>query len=363
MANSSTKIQGKGVRIATVYTREAFDDFRPTTMNFTRWLRISESLAGLGYQVDMVMNGSGRTACPKANLRAIPYAQVNWRDYDVVKTLFHKGFKSLVEEGGGDHPFIISKLGSVAGSCDTPGVHFFNDERQRLYDLQLQMARASRYITVLTEDSRRLWEREHGGGNILLVPTGVDSIIPAPGENPYRAFPEKIVCYVGNLNQEEQRDINLLWQERLNALGRRLKRRGMRLCVISRGLTDRIDPEAVTCMGTVENDRVWDYHYFAAVGISLAQGRVQHNESSKIYYYLRAGLPVVSEAPIPNNGLIEEANLGLIADYGNDEMMAGMIEDAVARPWNRARAMEYVVANHTWDKRALIYRELIDRIK
>ena len=44
------------MRIATVHTREVFDEFKPIHMNFTRWIRISEALARLGYQVDMVVN-------------------------------------------------------------------------------------------------------------------------------------------------------------------------------------------------------------------------------------------------------------------------------------------------------------------
>lgn len=72
----------------------------------------------------------------------------------------------------------------------------------------------------------------------------------------------------------------------------------------------------MTHLGAVDNDRVWDYHHFADVGLVLAQGDVQHNDSSKLYYYLRSSLPVISESPVPNNFLIRESGLELIADYG-----------------------------------------------
>jgi hypothetical protein len=104
---------------------------------------------------------------------------------------------------------------------------------------------------------------------------------------------------------------------------------------------------------------IWDYQYFADVGIVLAHSEVQHNESSKIYYYLRAGLPVVSEAPVPNNHMIQEANLGFVANYADDRMMADMVEEAMLKPWDRDAAVNYILENHTWDKRVEIYDQLI----
>ena len=71
---------------------------------------------------------------------------------------------------------------------------------------------------------------------------------------------------------------------------------------------------------------------------SIGARKVQHNESSKIYYYLRTGLPAVSEAPIPNNHLIEETNLGFIADYAENQVMAEMIAEAVHKKWHKDAA-------------------------
>ena len=209
------------MRIATVHTREVFDEFKPIHMNFTRWIRISEALARLGFQVDMVVNTRQREPVTSGGVRQVPFSEVNWGDYDVVKTLFHRGFETLAEEGGANHPFIISKLGSVVGSTDdTPGVHFFKQERQHLFEIQQEIARKSRFVSILTEPSRELWLKEHGNKpEILLVPTGVDRKIPAPNENPFRCYPEKIAVYIGSLYLNSQRDTNLIWQRRLNTLG------------------------------------------------------------------------------------------------------------------------------------------------
>lgn len=354
---------GRSIRIATVYEREFYDEFKSYPMDLLRWLRISESLASLGYEVDMIVNTKRGLVRRSPNLRYLPYSMVDWKRYDVIKTLFHKGFESVCLEGEVDHPFIISKLGSVVGNNDaTEGVHFFNEERKYLYEMQERINRKSRYVTILTEPSRLLWKREFGeNGNILMVPTGVDRKIPSPSGNPYKEFSEKIAVYIGTIYVDTQREANLVWQNKLNNLGKALKRKGIRLCFVGLGNMDRLDHNVVTYLGPVGNDRVWDYQYFADAGITLAQGKVQHNESSKIYYYLRTGLPVVSEAPIPNNRLIEEAELGFIADYKDDRMMADMIEAAIYKKWRKEDAIRFILKNHTWDKRVRVYDALIKK--
>jgi glycosyltransferase involved in cell wall biosynthesis len=354
---------GKRIAIATLYRTDFYDDFQPSKMSLTRWLRISEALACSGYRVDMIVNSRRCPALRSPNLRYVPYASFDWRRYDVVKTLFHRGFDALQWAGGGDHPFIISKLGSVVGNHDaTEGVYFFREERERLYATQQRIHQRSRHVTILTEPSKLLWRQEFGEDrNVLLVPTGVDREIPPPGCNPYEGLGDKIAVYIGNIYMGTQREVNLLWQSKLNGLGRRLKAKKIRLCFVGMGDVDQLDPEAVTCLGTVENDRIWDYHYFADVGIALAQGPVQHNESSKIYYYLRAGLPVVSEDPIPNNHLIRETGCGLIARYGDEAMMVDLVEAAVSRKWPKEDAARYMVENHTWAHRARVYDQLIRR--
>ena len=351
----------RALRIATVYKRDVFSRFVPAKMSTIRWLRMSECLAARGYRVDMIMNGNGLGRPLKPNLRCVPFAQVEWNHYDVIKTLFHSGFESLCEEGGGDHPFIISKLGSVVGRHDdTEGVYFFNHEREQLYAIQERIRARSRYVTLLTTASRRLWEDLFGStGNLLHVPTGVDREVPAPHVNPYKRFREPIVVYIGNIYGTTQPEMNEVWQDRLNRVGRLLRGRGLRLCFVGTGRVDRLDPAAITVMREVDNRDVWDYQRFAHVGLVLAQGRTQHNESSKLYYYLRTGLPVVSEAPVPNNFLIHTTGMGYVADYGDDPMIVEMVERAIHREWPRRESIDYIMKNHSWDQRVETYEEVI----
>ena len=146
MASQKQNGQGKqGFRIATLYRRDSYKEFNPYHMGLTRWLRMSEALANLGYQVDMILNTPRGLVHRNSNLRWVPYFQVDWKQYDLIKAVFHRGFESLQREGGHTHPFIISKLGSVVGNNDRiEGVHFFGEEREHLYEIQKLVDQRSR---------------------------------------------------------------------------------------------------------------------------------------------------------------------------------------------------------------------------
>lgn len=351
------------VKIATIYSNLYTSPVEPYAMDTVRWLRISEAFAALGYEVDMIINNHDTIVQKGKNLRFVSNQCVRFEDYDVIKTVFHGGVEFLVENNAGDHPFIISKLGSVVGGDDNvEGVYFFNDIRKNLYRIQETIVQKSRYVTLLTKQSIDLWQDEFGlKDNILHLPTGVEKDVPNPVKNPYSECQEKIAVYIGNIYSLEsgQRDVNLMWQKRLNILGRLLKKKGIRLFFIGKGAVDKLDKTAVTYLGVVNNNEIYDYQHFADVGIVFAQGEIQHNESSKLYYYLWAGLPVVSEQPVPNNDLIKEANLGFIVPYDDNPMMAEMIEKAAYSQWDKQYAIDYMLKHHTWESRVRVYDELI----
>jgi hypothetical protein len=351
----------RDVRIATVYKRTPVSRAEIDAMSTIRWLRISEGLADLGFSVDMIVETSEALGRPRPTLGYVSPSDVDWSTYDVVKTLYPVGFQTLLETGGEKHPFIIARVGSVVGpSDDTPGVYFFGEPRRTRWELHHVVRRRARYVTLLTEPSRAMWQTQFGvDPPALLVPTGVEREIPAPGRNPFAGSALRNAVYVGNIYTRAQPELNLVWQRRLNALGARLLTRGIRLHFVGPGRTDHLDDRVVTNVGPVPHDAVWDYQYHADVGIVLARGAVQHDEASKLYYYLRAGLPVVSEAPVTNNHLITESGFGLIAPYGDDAVLAEMVDAAASRRWDRRAAQAYVLARHTWDQRVQVYERVL----
>ena len=344
-------------RVACVYKRHFPSDFALRGMGEMRFVRMAEALARRGHEVDLVLDGTSPRLLA-ANLRAMPYRSVRWADYDVIKTFFHLGFSSLVEAGGADHPFIVSKLGSVVGREQTAGVHFYGAVRERLFEVQEAIARTSRFVTVLTDESARLWQSEHGSPPLLRVPTGVDAVIPPAGPNPYErlAIDGPVAFFAGNLyTRAHQAEVNELWQDRLNRIGHRLRRRGVRLVAAGHGDTERLDPAAVLHVGSLEASAIWDWQRHAAVGLVLAQGPVQDNESSKIYYYLRSGLPVVCESPVPNAWLVRDTGHGAIVGYDDVETFAAAAADLALRPPPARGVAQFMVESHSWDVRAATY--------
>jgi glycosyltransferase involved in cell wall biosynthesis len=355
-------------RIVTVYTssRNAWD---LRDMSYIRWQKISEALSRLGHQVDIATNEPGWTDDPTPvimgpRLRRIPLANVVWRKYDVVKTLFHLGFRTLASHGGTRHPFIISKLGSVVGSEDMPGIYFYGQVRQKLFATQVEINRTSRYITVLSPAARDLWRQVHGRRNrMLLVPGGVDHDIPEPSANPYEKIEGKVCIFSGNIyTSDSQPEANRVLVDKLNQLGQRLRQSGITLCFQGLGDATRLDERFVINLGSCSLAESWNYLQHANVGIVVSAGPFMHNnESTKIYHYLRAGLPVVSEQGFPNDRVVHESGLGFVVPAEDMDGMATKIIEGCYAEWERARAIRYIQANHTWDCRAQIYKDIIPR--
>jgi hypothetical protein len=335
-------------------------------MSYIRWLKISEALARRGHEVDIATNELGwwvRRApiAMKENLRRVPLSGVEWNDYDAVKTLFHIGFDTLQAYGGDKHPFIISKLGSVVASEDRDGIYFYGNVRKRLYATQQKINHASRYVTVLSRPAKELWrECFDGNQDILIVQGGVDSDIPPPARDPYSERKGMRCLFAGHVyTRHSQPEANRVLTTKLNQLGKLLAARGGRLYMLGSGDVRRLDKNNVTCLGTTPYQKSWDYFHFADVGVVVSAGIHHNNESSKIYHYLRAGLPVVSEAGFPNENVVLEARLGFVTENGNMPIMAAKIEEAAHNNWDRDYAVAYMLNHHTWDKRVEVYDTIL----
>lgn len=363
-------------RIVTVYEGTC-RPFEPSDMSYVRWLKMSEALAALGHEVDIatrepggvVRAVGGRVARALgvearrdvvemgARLRRVPLERVQWRDYDVVKTLFHIGFETLERHGGADHPRIVSKLGSVVDREDRPGVYFYGARRRALFAVQERIAARSRAVTVLTEPSRARWQGCFGTrGVMLLVPGGVDAELADAGVDPY-AVGRPRCLFAGNVyDPVSQPEAHAVLVAKLNEVGRRLAAHGIRLCFMGPGERGALDRAVVEDLGVVPYARSWPYLQSADVGLVLALGPVPNeNESTKIYHYLRAGLPTVCEAGFPNEGLVEQAGLGRVVANGDVAGLAAAVVAAAGSAWDRPRAVDFVLGAHTWRHRAAVY--------
>jgi len=155
-----------------------------------------------------------------------------------------------------------------------------------------------------------------------------------------------------------QPEANQVPVEKLNRLGELLHRRNIHLVMIGPGDIRKLDHKWVTHLGIIPYAETWNY--FAQVGVVIAAGTSMHdNESSKICYYLRAGLPVVSERGFPNDHVVTQSRLGFVVNNGDIESMAEKIEDAAHAQWNRDFAVQYILDRHTWYKRVEAYARLM----
>jgi glycosyltransferase involved in cell wall biosynthesis len=355
-------------RIVTVYSPR-LRSVRAVEMGYIRWYRMSEALASLGHEVDIASAELSRRLLRKtealaSNLRIVPITQVRWREYEAVKTLFHSGFQTLERHGGADHPFLIAKLGSMVGPTDMHGVYFYGRQREAMYRVQERIDRVSRYVTLLSEPAVRLWRSCFGAAtDVLLVPGAVSAEIPAPRRSPYPRDGRSPCVFAGNFYYRTRRcqpEAHRTLANKLNRLGALLHERGARLYVVGPGDQRSLDPRYVTYCGAVPYEDSWDYIHFAAVGIVVTAGGPMHNnESTKIYHYLRAGLPVVSEAGFPNDNVVLESGLGHVVENGALDVMAERILEAAHASWDRERAIRYILEHHTWEKRAEIYDRIL----
>jgi hypothetical protein len=146
----------------------------------------------------------------------------------------------------------------------------------------------------------------------------------------------------------------------VNRLGQILRAYNMDLHIIGQGDLEQLDRRYVNYVGSVPNAVTPDYFHHADVGVVVAAGSWHHNnESTKIYHYLRAGLPVVTEAGFPNEFVVHESGLGFVVPAGRMDSLADKTEQAARETWDRRRAIDYILSGHTWNLRVAIYDSVL----
>ncbi|MFH1113951.1 MAG: hypothetical protein V1792_08520, partial [Pseudomonadota bacterium] len=87
------------------------------------------------------------------------------------------------------------------------------------------------------------------------------------------------------------------------------------------------------------------------------------NDVSKILNYLRGGLPVLSEEPIVNNGLIAQTGYGQTFKHGDLEDLVVKARRIIRDPplHKREAVMHFMAMEHSWDARVQAYVALFKR--
>lgn len=279
------------------------------------------------------------------------------RGYDVVKTCYH---------------FSVKLIGKYRGPLVARIVRVVDEElperdaamRGILLECQdLIRKRASALIVNNIENEER-WRRRYGGDlHIAKIPNGCPAVIPPVRSSPYGAD-GAAVLFLGSLAAPRMVEL-------LNELACRLRERcrihlvgsnktrlygGGRQCELNPLIVDH---------GELPEEEVWDYVRHAQAGVALAAGpHVFDNDISKIYTYLRGGLPVLSEEQIANNHLVTRTRFGSIFNYGDTADMAEKAAALLDRPPLQLRhsAMEFMAREHSWEQRVDALLDLLHRV-
>jgi len=332
----------------------------PTGIDLVRLHAIALGLEGGGVQTDIIapVSDVGRLG---GNVLVKPLEVLDHpSDYSLIKTCYHQSIRLI---GCYDGP-VVSRIVRVVDEeipeRDTP----FRDEL-----LACQNLIAERASVVIFNNAANLerWRFFHGSRQRLeIVPTGCQTVIPATGVKPYSGE-TPVLLFLGSLAAPRMvRVLNVLSEMlgdccEIHTIGSN-----------KTGLYGSGEYEALSSLihnhGELPEGSVWPYIQYASVGLALATGpHVFDNDLSKMFTYLRGGLPILSEDNVLTNYLINETGYGRVVPYDDLHAMALETREMLANPMGPSRdaVMQFMIANHSWDRRVesllRVFREMAEQ--
>lgn len=337
----------------------AKDPFRARVgMDIIRWTSLSKALSDTGCMVDMITALGQDTWQLSPRLRVIPIRKARWERYDCIKSCYQQTIQYIPP-----HKCIIARLARVIGpdACSRDNRHL--DE---LLCGQEEIGRRARIVLVNDELNRQRWIRFYGTSqSVDLLPTGCPDVVPRMPASPF-VENRQIAIFMGTISN---RRIVVM----LNNIGRLLKKRGWQLVVVGTNKTAYycsrhydIDNNACVVIPSVPLDLSWQYLKHANVGLAIAPGPLAfENETSKLYYYLRVGLPVACEERISNADLVTDVKWGSVFSYGDAQSAADVILSLGRRRFSqqsRNAMIRRLICNHSWSARARTLKTIIDTV-
>ncbi|MGE4618804.1 MAG: glycosyltransferase [Planctomycetota bacterium] len=338
--------------IALVYAKSASRQL--AGMDLIRWTQMGTHLQALGHEVHLVTNRPDGVES-LAGLPVIDSQQADWDGYYAIKGSYQHSVPLLP-----DHPRLIVRMCRVA-LPDEPDRDL--SRRDAILDHQAWIADHARFVAVNDSLNAERWKNFYGERQqVLIVPTGCPSSIPESNQNPFPSE-SKIVLFCGSvtairmvpfLNQVARnladRDANF----QVHILGRN------RLHLYSDS-PPQFDPQVIHLHEAVSQEVAWQYLRHADVGVAISPSENQfESELSKIYYYLRAGLPTVCETSALNGNLVTETGHGYVVDHDDPEQFAAAILRAAEFPNQHQPTMEQMAKEHSWKNRASTYAKALE---
>jgi glycosyltransferase involved in cell wall biosynthesis len=273
--------------------------------------------------------------------------------FDVVKTCYHPSIELVAPYTGP----IVSRIVRVV---DERLPERDGRDRERLLSQQELISRRAARVALNNQVNVDRWNALYGGKPpAIIVPTGCPAVIPSLGLNPF-PWGEKAVLFLGSVAGAQMLDM-------LNRAAASLEGRA-RIHLVGLNKAEMYGAKgscalhpAIVHHSEIAEWETWDFIRHASVGLALAASPHEFdNDISKMYNYLRGGLPVLSEERIVNNDLVRTTGRGLIFRYGdvNDlrEKALSLINDPPRG--DRAAVSGFMASEHSWDRRVENYVNL-----
>jgi len=339
------------MRIAVLFHHDPLT--RAPGIDLVRLGSVALELAKAGHRVEVVAPVKARSPW-QDGLKVMPLEVMEEEGrYDLVKTCYHQSILNLGRHRGP----VVSRLVRVVDR-----VHPRRDQRFReeLLDCQARIAGRAQAVAFNNRLNAGRWEELYGRSQrIVLTPTGCPASLPVPGPDPYPPGPPPVL-FLGSVSSDHMaRMLNraaalLKGSAAIHLVG--LNKTGLY------GDREQALHPAITVHPPRPEAEVWDFIRHARAGLALAANdQPFDNDVSKIYNYLRGGLPVVLEEPILQAGLVRETGLGGVFGHGRAEEMESLVKGLLAEPPDRdrrTRTMELMARDHSWAARVRVYLDL-----
>ncbi|MFZ5584615.1 MAG: hypothetical protein ACOZHQ_01665 [Thermodesulfobacteriota bacterium] len=333
---------------------------RPPGIDLERLTALAAGLSARGALAEIVAPVDAPVRLPTPGGQALalrPLAEIRRGRYQILKTCYHPGVDLVQGHRGPLVCRLVRVVDQDRPARDAP-------RRERLLAWQAAIHRRADAVAFNNPENLERWRRLYGWDKpAVLTPTGCPETLPPRGPDPY-AGRSPAVVFLGSLASGRMTRM-------LNRLAQALRgQAALHLVGLNKsGLYG--DPVPLSGLvvdhGPQAGARMWDLVAWADFGLALAAGPEDFdNDSSKVYTYLRAGLPVLCEQPIRQWPLI--AGLGMGRDFP-----LGDLDRAVAQaralladpPPHREAAMARMAAEQAWGRRVdaylTLFRQLLAR--
>ncbi len=323
------------------------DPFSPKIgIDIIRLYALTEGLRKRGLQVDIIAPVE-RHAVTAGGVPVYPLRRLLGKTrYDILKTCYHFSVELIGEYRGPVVSRIVRVVDEHLPERDTTC-------RERLMRCQETIKTRSSVVVLNNMENAKRWRDIYGESpSIELIPTGCPAVLPRISKNPYEKK-EQAILFLGSLASRRMVAMVNALAEALKGVSRIHYIGQNKHHLYGSGETWDLSPLIVR-HGEMQEGNIWNYIRHARLGLAVATGPYPFdNDLSKIYSYLRGGLPVLSEERIVNNDLVKTTGLGELFRYDDvdDAVKKALMIMSGPHRGREKRVMSYMAGAHAWERR------------